>query len=126
MAFVLRNPLTALGDRRIVTIEKEADFVIEKNIKIMPEEVIIKPGSPNDPDNPSSVLARLGEDRNNLINKIKYIPWDRTKFVCPNHKVRMVIVMADSGIRNKANQMEEYNCICGVIYIRTKDRNKLN
>lgn len=93
----------------------------------MQNESEIKPGSPNDPDNPARVLGRLGEDRQNqFYNKIKYIPWDRTKFTCPNHNIKMTIVMADSSIRGKAYQMEDYKCDCGIIYIRTKDKNKLN
>lgn len=93
----------------------------------MQDEVkIIKPGSPEDPDNPQRILSRLGKDDNFSNNgKIKYIPWDRTKFTCPNHRITMVINMSDSGIRNKSNQMEEFQCDCGIIYIRTKDQRKL-
>lgn len=92
----------------------------------MPNEKVIAPGSPNDPDNPAIILGRLGEDRRTSYNQIVYIPWDRTKFVCPNHSVRMTIVMADSPQRNKSHQMSEHTCVCGIIYIRTKDKNKLD
>lgn len=92
----------------------------------MENEKQITIGSLEDPDNPQRVLSRLREfPTNTVASKIIYIPWDRTKFVCPNHKIRMTINMSDSGIRDKNNKMAEFKCDCGVTYIRTKDQRKL-
>lgn len=93
----------------------------------MENEKQIIPGSAEDPDNPQRVLSRLGERNVSTSSqgKIVYIPWDRTKFVCPNHRVIMTINMSDSSYRGKSNKMEEYTCDCGIIYVRTKDQRKL-
>jgi hypothetical protein len=81
----------------------------------------IIPGSPNDPDNPQKALAALQKriKASSVRGTVEKIPRDRTKFVCPNHPVKMVINMSDSSQRSKENKMEEFECSCGVTYIKS-------
>jgi hypothetical protein len=85
----------------------------------MPNEEI-KPGSPDDPDNATKAVAKLQSRvrASSVRGTIKKIPRDRTKFICPNHPVRMLINMSDSNQRDRHNKMEEFECSCGVIYIK--------
>lgn len=94
----------------------------------MENEKQIIPGSLEDPDNPQRALSSLQRKQipSNIRGKVIYIPWDRTKFVCQFHKVKMTVNMSDNAIRDKGNKMAEFECDCGVIYIRTQDMNKVS
>lgn len=91
----------------------------------MQEEIQI--GSENDPDNPREALSSLSkrEIPETFRGKIIYIPFERTKFVCPFHKMKTLINMADNPSREKSNKMVEFECQCGTIYIRTQDSRKV-
>lgn len=94
----------------------------------MENENQITTDSANEPDYPRKALAALQRKQvpSNVRGKTIYIPWERTKFVCQFHKVRMTINMSDNSIRDKTHKMDEFECDCGVIYIRTQDMNKVS
>lgn len=94
---------------------------------MQPEKEIII-GSEDDPDNPRHALSNLNKRQipKTQRGKIIYIPFERTKILCPFHKMRTLINMADSPVRERSNKMIEFECSCGTNYIRTQDLNKVS
>lgn len=94
----------------------------------MQDENEIEIGSPNDPDNPQRALSQLQGRQvpSNIRGKLIYIPYERTKFLCPYHRVKTTVNMSDNPMRDKGNKMVEYECSCGVTYIRTQDSRKIS
>lgn len=117
-----------MADESIIILVEKYFLLIYTKIKIMQNEKEIEIGSAEDPDNPAKALSKLRNINapSNVRGKIIYIPWERTKILCPYHRIRTLINMADSAQRDKNNKMIEYECDCGVIYIRTKDINKVD
>lgn len=48
----------------------------------------------------------------------KIIEVSATKFVCPFHAVRTVIEMQESAQRDKRLKMTQFDCSCGILYIK--------
>lgn len=94
----------------------------------MQDEKEIEIGSEEDPDNPRRALSSIAKRQipQTTRGKIIHIPYERTKFVCPFHKMRTTVNMSDNPIRDKANKMIEFECFCGTIYIRTQDLKKVS
>jgi len=94
----------------------------------MENENQIEIGSLEDPDNPQRALSNLQRRQvpSSIKGKIIYIPYDRSKFVCPFHRLKTTINMSDNAIRDKGNKMVEHECDCGTLYIRTQDLSKVN
>lgn len=50
--------------------------------------------------------------------KIVTIPREQIRFVCPNHTMKTVIDLHESGQRKEENKMIEFTCDCGTIYMK--------
>lgn len=67
-----------------------------------------------------SLLSKL-KDRISTATvggRIIKVPRDKVRFVCPNHKMKVVIDMSENSQRKEENKMEEFQCDCGTIYIK--------